>query len=88
MFKRKDGQELSSGTDSIVNLKDFGLNVRQIDILTKITNDNMVLSYNDHQRLYDKSRATAERDFTILLENNLVKRIVKNRKVYYASIDY
>ncbi|MBQ8017621.1 MAG: hypothetical protein IJ258_05880 [Methanobrevibacter sp.] len=88
MFKRKDRQELSSGTDSIVNLKDFGLNVRQIDILTKITNDNMVLSYNDHQRLYDKSRATAERDFTILLENNLVKRIVKNRKVYYASIDY
>ena len=88
MFKRKDRQELSSGTDSIVNLKDFGLNARQIDILTNITNDNMVLSYNDHQRLYDKSRATAERDLTILLENNLVKRIVKNRKVYYASIDY
>lgn len=35
VFKRKDGQELSSGADSIVNLKDFGLNARQIDILTK-----------------------------------------------------
>ena len=88
VFKRKDGQELSSGTDSIVNLKDFGLNARQIDILTKITNDNMVLSYDDHQRLYGKSRATAERDFTILIENNLIKRFVKNRRVYYTSIDY
>lgn len=48
----------------------------------------MILSYDDYQRIYGKSRATTERDFTILLENNLIKRFVKNRKVNYTPIDY
>ena len=66
VFKSGGGLYLNS-RDTNVNLKKLDLNNRQIDILTKITNDGMILSYDDYKKLYDKSRAVAERDFSILL---------------------
>ena len=64
------------------------MNKRQIDILTKITNDNISMSYEDHIALFGKSKPTAERDFSKLLKLNLVKRDIKNKKVYFSSPDY
>lgn len=89
LFKGNNGELYHdvAGTN-IINLKDLGLNSRQIEILTKITNDNVTLSYEDHIKMFGKSKPTAERDFSKLLKLNLVKRNKKNKKVYFSSPDY
>ena len=89
VFKGNNG-EISHdvGGTNRVDLTDLGLNKRQIDILTKITNDNVSMSYEDHIQMFGKSKPTAERDFSKLVKLNLVKRNKKNKKVYFSSPDY
>ena len=84
---RNKGNLISPNLENTVNLKDEGLNSRQIDVLTKIINDNEILTYEDYMELFDVSRATAERDFSILLKKGFVKRSIKNRIVYFSSSD-
>lgn len=69
---------------NIVNLKDLGLNQRQIDIVTEITNNNSSMTYDDHLRMFGKSKPTAERDFSKLVKLNLIKRNKVNKRVYFT----
>ena len=89
VFKGNDGELYHdvAGTN-VINLKDLGLNSRQIEILTIITNENVSMSYEDHIKMFGKSKPTAERDFSKLLKLNLIKRNKNGKKVYFSSQDY
>ena len=70
---------------NIVDLKDLGLNQRQIDIVTEIVNNNATMTYDDYLRMFGKSKPTAERDFSKLVKLNLIKRNNVNKNVYFSS---
>lgn len=75
-------------SENALNLKDLGLNQRQIDILTEIINNNNPITYDNHINMFNKSKPTAERDFKKLIKLNLVKKNIVNRKVQFSSPDY
>ena len=85
---RNNDEIFSHTLDNGINLEEVGLNSRQIKVLTEIVNNNLTLTYEDYMKLFDVSRATAERDFSILFEKGFVKRSIKHRKVYFSSSDY
>ena len=66
----------------------MGLNQRQIVILTEIINNNVSMTYDDHIKMFNTSKPTAERDFRKLAKLNLVKKSIVNRKVQFSSPDY
>ena len=86
---KADGSSLSHDNErkNIVNLKDLGLNQRQIDIVTLITNNDASMTYDDHLNMFGKSKPTAERDFSKLVKLNLIKRNKLNKHVYLTSPD-
>ena len=86
---KADGSSLSHDNErkNIVNLKDLGLNQRQIDIVTLITNNDASMTYDDHLNMFGKSKPTAERDFSKLVKLNLIKRNKLNKHVYFTSPD-
>lgn len=83
----KDNMAHDGARQNVVNLKDLGLNQRQIDIVTEIVNNNATMTYDDHLRMFGKSRPTAERDFSKLVKHNLIKRNKVNKNVYFSSPD-
>ncbi len=88
VFKANDEHLSHDGErKNIVNLKDLGLNQRQIDIVTEITNNNSSMTYDDHLRMFGKSKPTAERDFSKLVKLNLIKRNKVNKHVYFTASD-
>ena len=74
--------------DNVLNLTELGLNQRQIDILTDIINNNVSMTYDDHIKMFNTSKPTAERDFRKLVKLNLVKKTIVNRKAQFSSPDY
>ncbi len=79
---------IPENSGNVINLKDLGLNRRQIDILTRITNNNVSMTYDDHIKMFNTSKPTAERDFRKLLELNLVKKSIVNKKALFSAPDY
>ena len=57
-----------------INLKELGLNDRQIDALTLIVNDNCSFSIKDYVEYFKVSRYTASRDLNDLTEKNLLDK--------------
>jgi len=89
VFKGNAGKiSIQENSENVINLRDLGLNQRQIDILTEITNNNMAMTYDDHMKMFNTSKPTAERDFRKLTNLNLVKKSIVNRKVQFSSTDY
>ena len=89
VFKGNGGKIIiQENNENVINLRDLGLNQRQIDILTEITNNNVAMTYEDHMKMFNTSKPTAERDFRKLANLNLVKKSIVNRKVQFSSPDY
>lgn len=89
MFKGNGGKiSHYENNEKVINLKDLGLNQRQIVILTEIINNNVSMTYDDHIKMFNTSKPTAERDFRKLAKLNLVKKSIANRKVQFSSPDY
>lgn len=89
VFKGNNGRISIQGSgESLVDLKDLGLNQRQIDILTEIVNNDRPMTYDDHMEMFNKSKPTAERDFRKLAQLNLVKKTIVNKKAQFSSPDY
>ena len=89
VFKGNGGKlSVHENNGNSINLKDLGLNQRQIDILAEITNNNRLMTYEDHMQMFNTSKPTAERDFRKLTKLNLVKKNIVNRKVQFSSYDY
>lgn len=79
---------IPENSENIINLKNLGLNQRQIDILREITNNNISMTYDDHIKMFNKSRPTAERDFRKLTELNLVEKNIIDKKAHFTSPSY
>lgn len=89
VFKGNGGEITTrEGSENVLNLTDLGLNQRQIDILTEIINNNVSMNYDDHIKMFNTSKPTAERDFKKLVELKLVKKTIVNRKAQFSSPDY
>lgn len=89
MFKGNGGKiSHYENNENVINLKDLGLNQRQIVILTEIINNNVSMTYDDYIKMFNTSKPTAERDFRKLAKLNLVKKSIVNRKVQFSSPDY
>ena len=83
----KDKRAYDGARQNIVNLNDLGLNQHQIDIISEIVNNNATMNYDDHLRMFGKSKPTAECDFSKLVKLNLIKRNNVNKRVYFSSPD-
>ena len=89
VFKGNGGEIIPrENSENVLNLSDLGLNQRQFDILTEIVNNNVSMTYDDHIKMFNTSKPTAERDFRKLVELNLVKKTIVNRKAQFSSPDY
>ena len=89
VFKGNDGKiSHHENSENVINLKDLGLNQRQIVILNEIINNNVSMTYDDNIKMFNTSKPTAERDFRKLAKLNLVKKSIMNRKVQFSSPDY
>ena len=73
--------EVLTTKSSTINLKELGLNDRQIAALTIIVNEGRSFSINVYMEYFSVSRATASKDLNFLLKQGLVsKHHPKNNK--------
>jgi len=63
-----------------INLKDLGLNERQINALTLIINNNEFFSTKTYSELFDVSRRTTTRDLNKLAEEGYISKYYPQNK--------
>jgi len=66
--------EVLTTKSTTINLKELGLNDRQIAALTLIVNNDDSFSINEYIEYFNVSRATASKDLNILLKQGLVSK--------------
>jgi len=69
----------------IVNLKELGLNERQIGALSFMINEGLKFSNKEYRRLFDVSNQTFVRDMRLLKKLNLVTTEGKGRSLRYKA---
>lgn len=67
------------------DLKELGLNDRQIDALRLMVNDNKVLTNKIYQEMFKVSRNTASRHLNEMVELNQIQKIGKGRYTKYKA---
>ncbi|MGL4669513.1 MAG: ATP-binding protein [Methanobacteriaceae archaeon] len=74
-----------------LNLKELGLNDRQISALEKIINDDIIYSIDRYVEYFGVSRQTAGKDLNLLVEKGLIDKQpmegYKKRMIYHAIND-
>jgi len=68
-----------------IDLKELGLNERQISALTVMVNEGKKLTNKEYCSLFNVSRQTATRDLSYLVDKNMILEKGKGRGVYYES---
>ena len=67
------------------NLKELGLNERQIEALKLMVNENQNLNNQKYRELFRVSTRTASRELSFLVEKGLIRRLGKRRGATYVS---
>ncbi len=57
-----------------LDLNDYDLNERQIEILNKMNKNDVVYTYNSYAEEFNISYSTSKRDLNKLIEHNLIKK--------------
>ena len=70
----KELMEVLTTQSTAINLKELGLNDRQIAALTLIVNENESFSTNRYMEHFNVSRATASKDLNHLLKQGFVSK--------------
>ncbi|MCL2115067.1 MAG: DeoR family transcriptional regulator [Methanobrevibacter sp.] len=86
----KELTEIFSSRSNTINLKDLGLNDRQIEALTLIINEDKSFSFNSYSQYFNISKRTAMRDLNNLSNQGLVSKFHKkgNKKyLFFANIN-
>lgn len=68
-----------------IDLKEMGLNERQIEVLKLMVNGNKSMTNKEYRRLFDVSDRTALRELKALLDKKLVKRVGKRKGAIYVA---
>lgn len=68
-----------------VDLKELGLNERQIEALRLMVNERKKLTNKEYCGLFNVSRQTATRDLSDLVDKNMILEKGKGRSTYYES---
>ncbi len=71
--------------EGVVDLRELGLNKRQIEGLRLMVNEGRELSNKDYQVMFDISRPTSARDLRKLVETGWVWAIGRGRNLRYAA---
>ena len=71
--------------EGVVDLRDLGLNERQIEALRLMVNEGRELSNKEYRETFSISRPTAARDLGKLVETGWVQEIGKGRSLRYAA---
>lgn len=69
--------------ERMTDLKELGLNERQIEALKMMVNENKVFTSNLYQEIFNVSRNTASRHLNKLVELKQVQKIGKGRYTKY-----
>ena len=69
--------------ERMTDLKELGLNERQIEALKMMVNENKVFTSNLYQEIFNVSRNTASRHLNKLVELKQVQKIDKSRYTKY-----
>ncbi|MGB5933496.1 MAG: helix-turn-helix domain-containing protein [Anaerolineae bacterium] len=71
--------------EGVMDLREIGLNERQIEALRQMVNERRVLVTDEYSRLFGISRATAYRDLNDLVGRGLVVRRGRGRSTSYEA---
>ncbi|PIP13894.1 MAG: hypothetical protein COX49_00850 [bacterium (Candidatus Stahlbacteria) CG23_combo_of_CG06-09_8_20_14_all_40_9] len=69
-----------------IDLKEKGLNSRQIEALKLMVNEKRKLTNREYRKLFNVSKPTATRDLTQLVKENLIREIGKGRGLSYMRV--
>jgi len=69
-----------------IDLKEKGLNSRQIEALKLMVNEKRKLTNREYRKLFNVSKPTATRDLTKLVKENLIREIGKGRGLSYVRV--
>ncbi|MDO9045519.1 MAG: hypothetical protein Q7U35_09460 [Methanobacteriaceae archaeon] len=72
--------------DQMTDLKELGLNDRQIEALKLMVNEGKVFTSKSYQEIYDVSRNTASRHLNKLIELKQITKIGKGRYTKYKAV--
>ena len=71
--------------EGVVDLRELGLNERQIEALRLMVNERRRLSNKEYREMYGISRPTSARDLRELVETGWIQEIGKGRSLRYAA---
>lgn len=69
----------------VVDLRELGLNARQISALAMMVNEKQVMTNEKYVQLFKVSRATVKRDLQKLVKENLIIKKGAGRGRYYIA---
>ncbi len=69
-----------------VDLKELGLNRRQINALKLMVNERRKLTNRQYREMFNVSKPTATRDLTQLVKENLIREVGKGRSIAYMGV--
>lgn len=85
-FFGPDGKLIYKTEEEEEDLTNFNLNKRQIEALTKMTNENYKFSYKTYCEYFNISKSTCKRDLNDLLTKKLIKEsFIDKTKIFYVE---
>lgn len=67
-----------------LDLNDYNLNERQIELLNNMNKKNIVYTYNSYAEEFNISYSTSKRDLNKLIDHNLIqKRSIGRTNIFY-----
>ena len=69
-----------------MDLKKYNLNKRQLEAITKMTNENIKFTYKNYCEYFNVSKSTCRRDLDDLVMKKLIKKGLNNMtNIFYVE---